>query len=192
MKQIPNILIRTQKTKHHARFSNGTNVRMVPHSTERSGTAQIRRPEHRSGSNPAEQAKRRRTQGDRGYKEHKRREGRREIVASNPYLTPRGNSSPRGRRVPPFWLCRTAARGRKEGAPQRCQHRRRRRNGGGGLVGGTVTTRRGRGSREARDCLHRLPVSTSGAPRYLLTTATPTPPPPPILCSSPLALSALT
>jgi hypothetical protein len=73
MKQIPNIIIRTQKTKHHARFgnSNGTNVRMVPHSTERSGTAQIRRPEHRSEPNPAEQAKRRRTQGERGTRSTK-------------------------------------------------------------------------------------------------------------------------
>jgi hypothetical protein len=56
MKQIPDI---TQKTEHHATTSsnNGINVRMVQHSTESSETAQIRRPEHRSGPNPSKQAK---------------------------------------------------------------------------------------------------------------------------------------
>jgi hypothetical protein len=36
------------------------------------------------------------------------------------------------------------------------------------VMGGTMMMRRERGSREARAYLHRLPVSTSGTPYYLL------------------------
>jgi hypothetical protein len=100
-------------------------------------------------------------------------------------------SPPRDRRVAPSCLCCTTGRWLKDAAPLSTAAAEWRWWTGGG--NGDDEKGKGKGSREARDCLHRLPVSTSGAPRYLLTMATPTPPPrpPPILCSSPLALSAL-